>query len=248
LSDRIIAGVEKIIDLKPPRLYVTISIDGPEHTHDSARGIKGSWRNAVNTFIALKGMPGVNPYVSMTLSQGNLGTIDETIDSLRSAYHPFKPDTMMNFNFFQRSSHYYGNDNVLAPNEDLLLKDIKKAKKVLGGRKAIKNYLQINYLNLYHKYLKTGKSPLPCQALSASCFMDPYGNVFPCSVYDKKAGNIREVDYDLAKLWNKQETEALHYGCKSGKCPGCWSPCEAYQAINGNLFKLRFISLNPEYS
>ena len=239
LKDRIISQVEGMLALKPPRLFATISVDGPPEVHDRLRGIPGSWKNAVETFVALRGISGVSPYISMTISHGNQGTIDETIRSIKDVYSAFDPDKMMNFNVFQKSSHYYGNTHLGHLDENLLLKDVQKALTIVGGGSTFKNYLQKNYLKLYEPFLTSGKPPLPCQALSASCFINPYGDVFPCAVFDKTIGNIKDPLFRLSEVWNRKDVAALQESCKRGHCPGCWSPCDAYQAINGNLVRLR---------
>ena len=236
LKDTILSGAEEMLRMNPRRLFVTVSVDGPQEVHDKLRGIPDSWKNAVGTFVALRKM-GVSAFVNMTISHGNLGKIDETIRSIKDVYPEFDPDKMLNLNFFQVSSHYYANDHLKPPSENLLIQDAKKALTIVGVGSTFKNYLQKNYLKNYKSYVRTGKSPLPCQALSASCFIDAYGDIFPCSVYDKKIGNIRSPGFNFEELWNRKEIESLHHECKSGKCPGCWTPCEAYQAINGNLFK-----------
>ena len=238
MKDTIISGVEEMLKMNPRRLFVTVSVDGPAQIHDKIRGISGSWKNAVETFVALQSM-GVYSIVNMTISHENLGRIDETIRSIKDVYPEFDPDKMLNFNFFQISSHYYANSHLRLPRENLLIQGSKKALAMVGVGSTFKNYLQRNYLKYYESYVKTGKSPLPCQALSASCFIDAYGDIFPCSVYDKKIANIREPGFNFDEVWNRKGVESLHHECKEGKCPGCWSPCEAYQAINGNLLHLR---------
>ena len=237
MKEVILSGVEQMLKMNPRRLIVTVSVDGTEHIHDKIRGIPDSWKNATETFVALQRM-GVPSIINMTVSHGNLGRIDETIRSIKDVFPEFDPDKMLNFNFFQASSHYYANSHLRLPKEDLLIQDSKKALAMLGRGSTLKNYLQKNYLKNYESYVKTGKSPLPCQALSASCFIDAYGDLFPCSVYDKKIANIREPGFNFDEVWNRKDVETLHHECKAGKCPGCWSPCEAYQAINGNLVKI----------
>jgi len=235
LKDKIAAQTKEMLKLKPRRLFVTISVDGPLQVHDKLRGANGSFRNAIDTFVALQNISGVSPYISMTLCSDNLGLIDETIASIKDVYPAFDAKKMMNFNLFQKSTHYYENTGLNFPERNLLLRDIRKASEILGKRPTLKTYLQKNYLRFCEPYLLTGRSPLPCQALSASCLINPYGEIFPCGVYDFKIGNIREVDFRLDKLWNEKKVVELHSACRKGICPGCWSPCDAYQSINGSL-------------
>ena len=71
--------------------------------------------------------------------------------------------------------------------------------------------------------------------MSASCFIDSWGNVFPCTIYDRKIGSLRDVDYDLARLWRTDDADRLQREIWDYDCPQCWTPCEAYQSIMGNF-------------
>ena len=94
------------------------------------------------------------------------------------------------------------------------------------------------YLKLIKKYYKTGMSPLPCKALSSSCFIEPDGGVYPCTSYANKLGNLRDFNYDLRKIWNSEKSKKVRKLIKDNKCGGCWTPCEAYQTIFGNLLRI----------
>ena len=87
------------------------------------------------------------------------------------------------------------------------------------------------------KYYETGKSPLPCTALSSSCFIDAYWNLYPCSIWDEKIGNLREAGFDLQAMWDGQRRRELRDDVVGERCSHCWTPCEAYPTILGNLFK-----------
>jgi MoaA/NifB/PqqE/SkfB family radical SAM enzyme len=95
--------------------------------------------------------------------------------------------------------------------------------------------LEERYLRLAKRYLLEGISPLRCQALAASFFMDPGGDVYPCSVYSKSLGNIADFDYDIRRLWDSDDRRRLRADIAKGECPQCWSPCEAYQSILAGL-------------
>jgi radical SAM protein with 4Fe4S-binding SPASM domain len=81
----------------------------------------------------------------------------------------------------------------------------------------------------------TGTTPMRCHALSASCFIDSWGNVFPCTIYDRKLGSLRDVDYDLRRIWSKPIAVETQREIWRYDCPQCWTPCEAYQSIMGNF-------------
>jgi len=49
-------------------------------------------------------------------------------------------------------------------------------------------------------------------------------------------GNLREYNYDLLKILKSENSVLLNKKIRNGKCPHCWTPCEAYQNILSNLF------------
>jgi hypothetical protein len=61
--------------------------------------------------------------------------------------------------------------------------------------------------------------------------------VFPCTIYEKKLGNLRNADFDLGRIWRSAEARTLQKEIWDYKCPQCWTPCEAYQSIMGNLLR-----------
>ena len=96
-------------------------------------------------------------------------------------------------------------------------------------------FLEDRYQALVGKYYETGKSPLPCTALSSSCFIDAYWNLYACSIWDAKVGNLRENAFDLRALWDSDRRRELRDDVVEERCSHCWTPCEAYPTILGNL-------------
>ena len=93
------------------------------------------------------------------------------------------------------------------------------------------SYLERKYLERVPEYLETGRSPVPCAALRASVFVDSKGLVYPCSIYDRPLGSLRENDFDLGALLSTADARAAREEVIDEKCPGCWTPCEAYQSL-----------------
>jgi radical SAM protein with 4Fe4S-binding SPASM domain len=96
--------------------------------------------------------------------------------------------------------------------------------------------LEYVYLKNIKSYLLNNQSPFKCKSGKISCFIDPLGNVYPCSSYNVVMGSLRENDYDLLRILSNKEAVFLYEKIKNGKCPHCWTPCEAYQNILSNLF------------
>jgi len=221
-----------------PRLrpVLTVSLDGPPRVHDEIRGRQGAWDRAVATFIAVKGIPGVKAQIGYTVSDHNLGRFTEGLDALREAWPGLRFDDI-NVNIFQTSSLYYGNQGMAPPDAASVLREIDAILLLDRDRFSVNNFLRRRYLRLYKRFLAVRRSPLRCQALSATCFLDPTGDLYPCIVYRKTLANVRGLEGGVRELWNSAAARALHWECSHHRCPACWSPCDAFSAIGGSLIR-----------
>jgi hypothetical protein len=50
-------------------------------------------------------------------------------------------------------------------------------------------------------------------------------------------GNLRENGFDLRALWESDRRNELREDVAQERCSHCWTPCEAYPTILGNLGK-----------
>lgn len=119
--------------------------------------------------------------------------------------------------------------------ENLILNEIHELM-VKKQKIGIKSILERRFFKLIPAYLSSKKMPIKCHALYSSIFIGPNGAIYPCSIYNKKTLNIRDIDFDLKKLWNnKKIIVEIRNEIHNKKCSGCWTPCEAYPAILGSL-------------
>ncbi len=233
LTEKILSDCKEL-EKSVPRFILTVSVDGPRELHDKVRGVK-CWDKASNTFARARKM-GLETYIGYTISPYNTGKLSETFEELKKPVPGLKMSDF-HVNFYHESEVYFNNKGC-APGgyrkkfgEEI--EEFMKAKKGLGPV----SFLERSYLKNVDSYLKSGISPLPCKALSSSCYMDPEGNVYPCTIFNKKLGNIRNAGYDLKKIWNSEKSDETRKLVEKNKCPGCWTPCEAYQTILGNLLR-----------
>src|SRR4029079_2634464 len=116
LTDRIVRSTERIAGQGPSQLIVTVSVDGDEALNDEIRGVKGGFRRQMQTFNALRRVPGVSVAIGVTLSSHNAGQFERTSSACARECAGLTPDDV-HLNVAQRSTHYYGNDGTteLAP-------------------------------------------------------------------------------------------------------------------------------------
>ncbi|MEM2175558.1 MAG: radical SAM protein [Candidatus Micrarchaeia archaeon] len=238
--------IEEIISLRPPNFIVIVSLDGDKETHEYIRRIPGSFDNAVSLFKMLRNLSKENKnfktFLGYTVSPWNIGKIKKMFDSVKFFIPDIKPHEF-HFNIFHYSSHYYSNFNSKFPyTKERWKREVLSELETIESFKSYKitsaiNLIEKIYLKLAKDFIKKDKTPIPCKVLQSSLFLDPLGNVFPCIIYDKKLGNIREVNYDIKKILKKKEVKKLRREIIRLKCPNCWTPCEAYQTILGNIIR-----------
>ncbi len=236
LTDQIVRITERIARLTPAQIVVTVSLDGDEQLNDEVRGIRGGYRRQIETFNALRRIPGVRVVFGMTLSRHNVGEVKNTFHACQRdcpslTIHDF------HLNVAQLSEHYYGHDGsetVLAP--PAALKDaLHEHRTAMGRPTSVAAWVERTYLTQLDRFLETGHTPMRCHALRSSCFVDPWGVVFPCISYSRPVGRLRECDMKLATVWRANAAVETQAEIWQGQCPQCWTPCEAFQSILGNL-------------
>lgn len=238
LTEPIVSAVRKIAQWKPEKLILTISMDGDEAVNDRIRGIPGGWRHQIETFKRLREIPGVQTVLGMTVSALNAGQFETAFQAAKKEYPPLTYDDF-HINIAHVSPHYYGNTatDLVSGSEQAMAETIESYLHSRTFPLGPISFLEKQYLRRVGKYLQTKKTPIHCQALSSSCFLDPTGGVYPCTMYDHLIGNIRDWDYDLPALWNSPEARRLQGEIWEFNCPQCWTPCEAYQSILGSLLR-----------
>ncbi len=243
LTDRIYEKAQELLRLKIPKTIIVVSLDGPEKTHDKIKGVDGSWKKALKTYQLLKELEKENnkfkTFLGYTISPLNLGEFLETYHSVKKII-PHVEAKDFHVNLFHLSEHYFSNVN-----ENFSLENHKKSTlselqiiEKMKGRKLFYPifFLEQMYLKLGKEFFKINKTPLPCKALLTSVFIDPTGGVYPCTIFNKKLGNLRNINYDLEKILTLQNTKKIKEDIEKLNCPNCWTPCESYQTILGNLF------------
>ncbi len=239
LTDKIVAGTREIRKMAAERLIITVSTDGDEAMNDEIRGIEGGWRRQIETFRRLREIPGVQVVLGMTLSKKNVDHFPQAFAAAKREIPDLHYEDF-HVNVVHESEHYLGNTD-LGLRRSVDARALASAAEAYGRLRGPARhpvaFLERAYLKRVRRYLETGETPMRCHALRSSCFVDSWGNVYPCTIYDKKVGSLRESGYDLAAIWNTPAAAALQQEIWESQCPNCWTPCEAYQSILGNVLR-----------
>jgi len=232
-GDRTVALVERALARRPGRLMVTVSVDGPKTLHEQLRGLPGSWDRAIDTFRRLRCLHRSNfqAVIGMTLVAQNVGAVDDTIDAIRAEVPDFTRADL-HLNVAHESAHYFDNaGSVDAGDRGALARAVESHRRLNAPARHPVSFLEDRYQALVPVYLETGRSPMPCAALSSSCFVDPHWNLYACSIWGEQVGNLRDAHFDLEALWRSERRKALRAQVEDEQCAQCWTPCEAYPTI-----------------
>lgn len=231
-TERIVGAVTRIARLGVPRFFVSVSVEGPPALHDVLRGRPGAYDRMIETYRALRRVRGAKAFLGLTLSDRNADAVDETFRALAARLPGFS-EREVHVNVATTSGHYYAN---LGANVRRPARPCAAIRRVLARRRARlspTDWLESTYLALVPRHVATGRSPLPCRSLSASVFVAPDGTVHPCTVYARPLGNAWATP--LPEILGTAEAADARAAVAADRCPGCWSPCEAYQTILSNL-------------
>ena len=228
---RIVAAAERIRALRPDlELIITVSLDGPPALHDRIRGREGSFERAIATFQTLRALPGVATYIGTTITPDNAEAIDALEEELRRRIPDFRGDEW-HWNWMQTSQHFFQNGHLATvprpATGSLVSRHIRRRGLPRNPVDAMELAFLVN-LEFYQRGEPTG---IVCQSLRSTAFISPEGDLYPCHVYDRPLGNLRERSLD--DIWQAPETRAARRDIERLACGGCFTPCEAYPALAG---------------
>lgn len=245
LPDIIEKKVKAVLEFLKSKYVITVSLDGPKEVHDYIRGIGGAWEKSIATFKKLKNLErryrNFKVLFGYTISPFNVGYFHKTLEEVKKVL-PNVSYNDFHINIFQFSEAYYRINQ-----KDISIMNIREfsrrarveIKRIIAHQKINDLISLINrkYLLLGIKYLRNLKTPIRCNVYNLSVFVDPYGNVYPCTIFDIKLGNLRKTNYNLLKILNSDKARRVVELIKKSKCPGCWTPCEAHQMIISRLLR-----------
>jgi len=222
LVEKIVKDVEKITQSCPKtKLVIQISIDEIGDRHDKIRGVPGNFAKIEELVPQLKRLQA--KYKNLAI-QANIVFCKYNQDRMISVYDYI----------YDR----FGIDNICislvrgepkeigAKNVDL--KKYWQAHKHLRKTRRFAHYTPIlSYLiakkedmqvEAFLKSFQEKRVIIPCLATRQIAVLHPHGDLSVCELRPEKYGNVREVSYDFAKLWNSPAVKKLREKVASCYC------------------------------
>lgn len=245
--DKEVGKIRQMLEMRIPKVTITVSLDGYGEMHDTVRGVPGNFGKAVSMYKSLRQLKKEYPSLSVvfgyTISRANQGSLHRTYLEIKKDM-PYVTYNDFHINLAQMSDNYYHNaDAAIAADRDIAAGEMQYA---LDHRKKglnIMSGIESRFLSGLIEFTKSGTPPIKCRSLDASIFMDSWGNIFPSIMWNYTLANAREIGYDLGNMWLSQKANEARNAMATGNDPAHWTSCEAYQSILGSA--LRFQAAPP---
>lgn len=217
-----------------------ISVDGPKEIHDKARGVDGSWEMATNILGKITDFQDDFPHFRagfVTLcSPWNIDRFDEVLDEaerLRDTYGLEPSFCIWFIGQLYKNTTAEGQSTPDANGfRTKMLPYIPRMKEIV----STSSYYSIGrrvFYDLLEGWIKNpSQTIVPCGAAKTRYFLDPYGTVLPCTIWDNPIINLRDVDFNWSTMLSSPERALVRKAVQCQECPICANTCETIPAMN----------------
>ncbi len=230
------------------RVKMSLSLDDLEKKHDEIRGLNGLFDKVLETHKLLSSIDNKNfaLNIATTFSKLNKNTIYDLIDYVSDKLK-INDHTLT----YVRGDTQNEDVKDVTPNDyskvwNYLIDKNKNKNK--GFYKIFNNLIRLMY-EVNQKTLERNEMILPCLAGKKFITLDEEGNIYPCEIISYiyknrpfKMGNLRDFDYDINKILQREQSKDMMSFIKDSKCH-CSFECGTLCNIafsKKNLFKVLF--------
>lgn len=146
-------------------------------------------------------------------------------EDMLSLYHLSKALDMEFATAAFHNSYYFHKDDNVITNRDTVCANFAQLIEMQMREKHPKSWARAFFNMGLINYIEGNRRLLPCEAGLMNCFIDPYGEVYPCNGLESKywkegMGNIRKAG-SFDEIWNSEQ--AQHVRELVRRCPkNCW--------------------------
>lgn len=231
---RIEKRIQEILDVldleKLDALEINVSLDGIGETQDKIRGIKGGFRQCLETIRLLKSLAEnsrLTVSIGTVIQPLNINEIDEIEDLAKELgvsvlFQPLMFDEFFNIEDKQKLS--------FSEEEREKLKNLIEKKLAQGSMTT--NFYWSDLLSMMNGARR--KSPCAFDRYVLSLY--PTGEILPCSQRDWiMFGNV--YDQPVERIWHGQKAEEVRKRMRKEVCPTCPSYCGVEFSLHKEFFK-----------
>lgn len=214
---------EYVSELKKSGLNsAQVSLEGHCSTlHDSITGLDGSFDSTLSGIINLK-ESGIFTHTNSTICTGNRGNLIDLVNFIRSTFKfPY-----LSMNMVIKTGITRDNENINISYTSIaeIIEPVIKHCEAIGIKLVWYSPTPYCLFNPVDRNLGS-KS---CACISGLLSVDPYGEILPCSSYNRGVGSLLKHSFEY--IWNSDE--AVYYRERRYQPPVC-SNCEYVRLCGG---------------
>ena len=211
-------------------LEVNVSLDGIEETHDKIRGVKGGYRQAVETIRVLKQLEKDHPIktsIGTVMQPLNL----EDLDHIRDLGRTLEVDVQFQPLMFDKFFNVEGTTDLrFTESQRQRFQSFVESELATGA--STTSFYWCAFLSM----LKGGARGIPCAFDRYVLSLYPTGEVLPCSREEWiMFGNVHEEA--VGEIWYGEKARRVRRRMKKEVCPGCTFYCAAEFSLRKEFFK-----------
>lgn len=225
LPERIEAMTARILAAAPELPFaVSISLDGPAPIHDRIRARDGSWDRAAETLDRLVRLRARAPRLKVATGTVFCRDTQDSVDTfLPQVRARWRPDSMalilargeprdpallaVDLERYRAAMERVHDASIVSSNAPLA---------VIG--RSIGRAISREKVSVITRVAAHDEFVVPCVAGSLAGVIHADGRVAPCELLPDTFGNLREVDYDLRRLWFSPRAEAFRRRILAERC------------------------------
>ena len=205
--------LHKVLPLVGP-ISLRVSIDGLGELHDRIRGVQGAYAKAIETLKVARDYGIRDVGICATMSRHNAGVIGDIQGMAR------KQGVQFSFTVTHSSPVFFGDKHEEEPPADVAIRDMEQVRSRLFASRNPKDWFKAYFVEGLIDVERGLPRPLRCRAGLDFFYLDAEGNLYPCHLWDRKIGNIREKSFDQILSENPATPQAVR-GCRRR----CWMTC-----------------------
>ncbi len=230
LVKRRVKEILSVVKSTKVKLTFTVSIDGLKAAHETIRGIKGGFDNAIETLQLLKEYRNNYPIevqIITVIQPQNLRDLEQ----LESLAHEYEVGII--FQPLMIDSFY--NNTLSDPRLQFSNDQINEYRRFIRNRLSKGNDAKSLYWTNLLEMMNGGKRTVPCAYDRYVLSLYPTGEVLPCSKKDWiRFGNVYADSVD--QIWFRKDSKAIRKRMKKDVCPNCDFYCGAEYSLRKEFF------------
>ena len=245
--DGVIHKIRNILDnlSVKVRFVVGVSIDGVPQVHDFLRGKDNAFKNGFDTYSSLVDLASdrmnLIPHISYTINSYNAGRFEDFFSHVNDLIGVSINDISISV---EHEGALYNNEGIESViSKEAVLKDLRYYGSILPLKTGFDliGGVRSAFYGVYMDGLKkrlNNELIFNCGASKLSAYLDPYGNLYSCTMWDRFIGNLMKDSF--SSIWFSKVNEEIRDDIRLGLCRRCWTPCELQPSMLISMPQLLF--------